>query len=185
VLNKPEYNLTNGDIEKSKPNFTKFSTTRPPSNPLNPVYKLAHVEYFPPEPPKFIRDNMEIEDIDGARPKKQKYYETRDSMKVADIDGAIGKPTYIRKTDHDSFNYADITKVKFASTRVTDNMDPRYKTRDDKGNVIDYGWIKGSTPTMLPFRNNPPSYSYLKNQDIGGTQVGSRTMGNFGNFTRS
>ena len=23
-LNKPEYNLSNGDIEKSKPNFTKF-----------------------------------------------------------------------------------------------------------------------------------------------------------------
>ena len=55
-LNKPEYNLTNDDIPFSKPNFTKFQTTRQPCNPLNPVYKLPEVEYRPPTPPKFIRD---------------------------------------------------------------------------------------------------------------------------------
>jgi len=60
-LNKPEYNLQNSDIEKSKPNFIKFSTTRPPNNPLNPVYKLPEVEIMPPTPPKFIRDQLSNE----------------------------------------------------------------------------------------------------------------------------
>ena len=84
-LNKPEYNLTNDDIAKTKPNFTKFSTTRAPSNPLNPVYKLPKVEYRPPTPPKFIRDQITNDDIDGAKPKKIKYYEMRDIMDINDI----------------------------------------------------------------------------------------------------
>lgn len=116
-LNKPEYNLTNEDIEKSKPNFIKFQTTRPPSNPLNPVYKLPEVEYRPPTPPKFIRDHITNDDIEGAHPKKAKYYETRNLMDVKDIDGAQAKKTYLRLTQYDSFNYADITKAKFTSSR--------------------------------------------------------------------
>jgi hypothetical protein len=39
-LNKEYYNLTNEDIQGSKPQWNKFITTRQPSNPLNPVYKL-------------------------------------------------------------------------------------------------------------------------------------------------
>lgn len=166
MLNKSEYNLTNDDIENSKPNFIKFRTTRPPSNPLNPIYKLPYVEYLPQDPPKFIKDNLELNDIDGARPRKQKYYETREALKVSDIDGAKAKKTYVRSTPYDSLSYADITKVKFVSTRVTDPMNPRYKTRDENGNMIDYGVIKGSTPTKLPFRNNPAPYTYFRNEDI-------------------
>jgi len=97
-LNKPEYNLTNADIEKSKPNYIKFSTTRLASNPLNPVYKLSEVEYRPPTPPKFIRDQISNQDIDGAHPKKAKYYETRNLMDVKDIDGAKAKQIYVRTT---------------------------------------------------------------------------------------
>lgn len=114
-LNKPEYNLSNADIEKSKPNYIKFSTTRPPCNPLDPVYKLPEVEFRPPTPPKFIRDNIDNKDIDGAKPKKPKYYETRDILNVNDIDGTKVKETYVRKTAYDSFNYNDITKVRFKS----------------------------------------------------------------------
>ena len=55
-LNKPEYNLTNSDIEKSKPQCQRFFTSRQPSNPLNPEYKLSKVEYREVTPPKFIRD---------------------------------------------------------------------------------------------------------------------------------
>jgi len=39
-LNKPEYNLTNADIEKSAPCVNQFKSTRVAFNPLNPVYKL-------------------------------------------------------------------------------------------------------------------------------------------------
>lgn len=93
-LNKPEYNLTNKDISGSHPNFIKFQTNRQPSNPLNPVYKLPHVEHVPPVEPKFLRDNIQIKDIDGAHPKKAKYYETRDIMKTGDIEGSSPRPVY-------------------------------------------------------------------------------------------
>lgn len=39
-LNKEYFYLTNSDIEGSKPQWNKFKTTREPSNPLNPVYRL-------------------------------------------------------------------------------------------------------------------------------------------------
>jgi hypothetical protein len=116
--------LTNGDIEKSRPNFTKFQTTRQPANPLDPVYKLSEVEYRPPTPPKFIRDQINNDDIDGAKPKKTKYYETRDILNVNDIDGTKSKKIYVRGTEYDSFNYSDITKAKFATTRTVDPLNP-------------------------------------------------------------
>jgi hypothetical protein len=43
---------------------------------------LSEVEYRPPTPPKFIRDGITNDDIEGARSKKVKYYETRDIMNV-------------------------------------------------------------------------------------------------------
>mmetsp|Transcript_3350 Transcript_3350/g.5057 ORF Transcript_3350/g.5057 Transcript_3350/m.5057 type:complete len:128 (+) Transcript_3350:62-445(+) len=48
--------LVNEDIQGAKPDCIKFKTKRQPQNPLNPVYKLSHVEYCPPDPPKFIRN---------------------------------------------------------------------------------------------------------------------------------
>ena len=62
-LNKPQYNLTNADIAGTKTQVQKFTTTRPPSNPLNPVYKLPSFTFVPPDPPKFIRDSMAVDDI--------------------------------------------------------------------------------------------------------------------------
>jgi hypothetical protein len=112
-LNKPEYNLNNDDIAKSKPNFNKFQTTRPPTNPLNPIYTLPHVEYKPPTPPKFIRDQVNNDDIEGAKTKKARYFETREIMKVNDIDGTHPKKVYVRSTQYDCFNYNDITKTRF------------------------------------------------------------------------
>lgn len=66
----------------------KFQTTRPPSNPLNPAYKLAVVEYMPPAPLKFIRDGITNSDIDGAKARIIRHYQTRDILSVKDIDGA-------------------------------------------------------------------------------------------------
>jgi len=56
LTNKPETNLSNIDIEGSKPECVKFRTTRPPQKPLNPEYKLPSFEIVLPDPPKFIRD---------------------------------------------------------------------------------------------------------------------------------
>ena len=114
-LNKPEYNLSNADIAESKPQCVKFTTKRPPSNPLNPAYKLPVVEYRPPTPPKFIRDQITNDDIDGAKPIQKRYYETRDILAVKDILGARVKQTYVRTraSQYDSLNYDDVTKTRF------------------------------------------------------------------------
>ncbi len=68
------------------------------------------MEYRAPTPPKFIRDQINNEDIDGARPLKKRHYETRDILGVNDIDGAKSKGNYIRKTEYDNFNYYDVTR---------------------------------------------------------------------------
>lgn len=105
-LNKPEYNLSNADIPNSKPQSHRFKTNRPPSNPLNPEYKLSQVEYRPPTPPKFIRDHITNDDIEGAKPAVKKYFQTRDVLGVDDISGAKSKGVYLRtNSEYDSLNY--------------------------------------------------------------------------------
>jgi len=56
---------------------------------LNPNYQLPEVEVRPATPPKFIRDAMNIDDIDKTRPKADVMAgrKTRDVMKVDDIAG--------------------------------------------------------------------------------------------------
>ena len=65
--NKPEFYLTNRDIQGSWPSWNKFVTTRTASNPLVPEYKLASFEYVPPEPVPFKRDSIPVDDIVGAK----------------------------------------------------------------------------------------------------------------------
>ena len=54
---------------------------------------MSKVEYRPITPPKFIKDPLEINDIDGARPNKNKVaeYEMRKTMKIDDIEGTKAK----------------------------------------------------------------------------------------------
>jgi len=87
-LNKPFGSLVNDDIEGSKPNIMKFSTTRPASNPLAPEYKLQSFTMLEPPVPRFIRDQMNIDDIVGSKPRVERYMETRDLYNVNDIVGA-------------------------------------------------------------------------------------------------
>lgn len=47
----------------------------------------------------------------------------------------------MRKTQYDSFNYADITKAKFTSTRSVNPLMPQYQIRDDTGNLMTIGEI--------------------------------------------
>ena len=72
-LKKPEYNLSNRDIEKSFPSAVHFKTKRV-TNPLEPKYKFSEGESYPPEIHKFIRDSIDIKDIEGASPQKKIYF---------------------------------------------------------------------------------------------------------------
>lgn len=121
---------------------------------MNPQYKLSEVEYRPPTPPKFIRDQIVIDDIAGAKAKVNPHYDTRDILKVEDIQGAKAKGAYLRlRTKYDGFNYDDVTKCMFKTTRETNPLQPTYKTRDETGKVIEIGMIAGSSPKKLPVRS--------------------------------
>lgn len=62
---------------------------------------------------------------------------------------------YKRGTNHDSFNYHDVTRDVWKSSRTTNPLDPSYSHKDNGegyrasfGNVNDsYGTINGSKPT--------------------------------------
>ncbi len=88
-LNKPEYNLATSDIKGASPKCVQFTTNRFGHNPLSPVYNLPKVETRPITPPKFIRDQMDISDIQGARPKKDWHNnaKTKETNKIDDIPG--------------------------------------------------------------------------------------------------
>jgi hypothetical protein len=107
-----------------------------------------------PTPPKFIRDSISNADLEGAKPKKTKYYETRDIMNVRDIDGTNAKKVYVRTTTYDSFNYADITKTKFASSRSVNPLKPCYLVKDEAGAIVEIGEIEGSSPKKITERKN-------------------------------
>jgi len=84
-LNKPEYNLKNSDIDGTKTQIVKFVTKREATNPLNPVYKLPSFTYVAPDPPKFIRDAMLVNDIEGSKPASKKEFAPRDTLNCFDI----------------------------------------------------------------------------------------------------
>jgi hypothetical protein len=93
---------------------------------------------------RFIRDNLQIDDIDGARPSKKKHndFQTRDQMDISDIDGA--KPSFGHeiKERKDGFgkaysynpmDYRDVTNTQFKSTRDCNPLMPTYTIRNEDG----------------------------------------------------
>jgi hypothetical protein len=57
-------------------------------DPLNPQYKLPSVMPADIPAPKFLRDNLNVNDIDGAKARTPKKFQVRDTMSAADIVGA-------------------------------------------------------------------------------------------------
>lgn len=95
-LNKPYYYLRDDDIAGTKPASKTFQTKREASNPLNPVYKLPSFEPLEHVVPKFIRDSINVDDINGSKPRnlQQKQVVNRITNNVHDIDGARPKKDY-------------------------------------------------------------------------------------------
>jgi hypothetical protein len=182
-LSKPEYNLSNSDIEKSKPQFQKFKTNRV-VNPMKPEYQLPKAEIIPVDPPKFIRDNINNDDIDGAKPKKPKYFKTRDTMKIDDIDGTRSKPAPKRSSSYSNLDYSDVTKDKFVTKRETNPLEPSYFHRVEGDNVETIGQIEGSNPKASPKRIRGPNSLNLDVNDIDGTKVGTKGLRAFKTHTR-
>jgi len=83
--------LNCNDIEGAKPQVCKFKSNRKPTNPLCPEYKLSKVKIRLATPPRFIRDSIGIDDIQGSKPRpiiRKKCL--RNTMDISDIEGAKG-----------------------------------------------------------------------------------------------
>ena len=82
---------------------------------MNPSYTLSKVEVRQATPPKFIRDAMNIDDLEDARPKANRLNQlkTKDVMKVDDIQGTKARPRHQARGisgGYSAFDYSDVTK---------------------------------------------------------------------------
>ena len=139
-LNKPQANLNTRDIDGASPKCVQFTTGRAGSNPLNPVYQLPHVETRPITPPKYIRDQMDVKDIPGARARNDWIHDakTKETNKIDDIDGTRAMPRHQPRKNsagYTSYDYTDITRTQFASKRSVNPLIPNYTIRDENGSL--------------------------------------------------
>ena len=118
-LKKPEYNLSNSDIEFSTPQCV-ISKIKRHLNPLEPKYKLPSSNPYPPYEPKFIKDNIKVDDIEGAQPKKSiGRLKSRDTMNIKDIKDSWPRKPYLRKSKYEYIDYNDVTNTEFKTSRNT------------------------------------------------------------------
>lgn len=66
----------------------KFLHTKRHEDPLQPNYKLPSCKLVPPTEPKFVKDSMSVDDIDGTRSSVKTVYQARDTLKISDIEGS-------------------------------------------------------------------------------------------------
>lgn len=88
-MNKPDNQLKTDDLYKNKPQVTKFETRRN-TNPMLPVYNLPKVTFKPCTPTKFVRNTLDISDLEKASPCHQKLVRSviKNSLDVNDVPGA-------------------------------------------------------------------------------------------------
>ena len=176
-LNKPEYNLSNKDIEKSSPHSNQFKSTRN-TNPLKPEYKLSKLEEYPPEIPRFIRDSIDVRDIQGESLLKKYLKGKNNKVKKINIEGSKPRIPYYRKNlgkiKYHYLDYSDLNSNIFKTKRNTNTLDPIYIFNNkDKEKLNFYGHIEKSKPlTQYPYYYKPPLN--LKLDDIKGCNPGSK-----------
>ena len=153
-LFKAETNLKTQDIHGAAPQIVKFQSKRQGNDPLNPNYNIPQVEIRPATPPRFIRDAMNIDDIDKSKPKTDMMAgrPTRDPLKINDIAGTKAQMRHkprVNAGGYTSYDYTDITKMERKSKRCSNPLDPTYTVMDDEGST-QIGVVVGSKPAKMP-----------------------------------
>ena len=134
--NVPDRSLYVDDIDGAR-TFIKDKMLRTGRhvNPLVPKYSLPSYTNYDHEPSKFLRNTLDVSDIDGAAPKIPRKFEPRVTMQADDIEGAQAnwRPRHRRARleapPTDNMYIADITaKVKpfDLTNRRTNVLDPVY-----------------------------------------------------------
>jgi len=176
----PNYSLSCKDIPGATPHHLKANIARC-TNPLNPKYNLPKTETTKQEEnkdgnkkPKFIKDNLKIDDIEGTRPKKVGNLFLRNNMNNDDIKGSYPKQRYVRKELFNSMDYSDIQKIKHKRKVDLNPLNPVYNWNYSINNVnYNVGPIEKNQPK--PFSDIKYKFPYnLSNEDIEGSKPGSK-----------
>ena len=176
----PNYSLSCKDIQGATPHHLKSHIVRC-TNPLNPKYNLPKTETTKQEEnidnnkkPKFIKDNLKIDDIEGARPKKIGNFFLRNNMNKDDIKGSFPRQRYVRKEFFNSIDYSDIQKIKHKRKKDLNPLNPVYNWNYSLNNVnYSVGPIEKNQPK--PFSDIKYKFPYnLSNEDIEGSKPGSK-----------
>ncbi|OMJ92055.1 hypothetical protein SteCoe_5260 [Stentor coeruleus] len=182
-LRKPNLSLEISDIEGTKSRHLEFTTNRV-VNPLNPVYKLPSYETRAVTPPKFIRDTLMNDDIEGSKPKKVDKWQTRDQISIKDIDGARAKLQH-QMIKPDFMDPKDIIAKGFVSKRSTNPLEPEYLARNEQGNIETIGFIEGSKSKNIINTTNPGHRRNLDCADIEGSKSNTVGQGQFQSKNRN
>jgi hypothetical protein len=87
--NSRDLSLYLDDIEGTRHSIRdRMMRTNRHINPLNPEYTLPAFMPTDIPPPKFIRDTLDVRDIDGASARPVRKFTVKDTMSTADIVGA-------------------------------------------------------------------------------------------------
>ena len=176
----PNYSLSCKDIQGATPHHLKSHIVRC-TNPLNPKYNLPKTETTKQEEnidnnkkPKYIKDNLKIDDIEGARPKKIGNFFLRNNMNKDDIKGSFPRQRYVRKEFFNSIDYSDIQKIKHKRKKDLNPLNPVYNWNYSINNVnYNVGPIEKNQPK--PFSDIKYKFPYnLSNEDIEGSKPGSK-----------
>jgi hypothetical protein len=181
--NKPNYSLQTSDILNASPNSVLFKTNRKGHNPLSPVYILPSYQVNPSTPPKFIRDHISVDDIEGSKPQIYSKWQTRKTMDISDINNSypkkvLNKPNLMNPKD---INSIDI----FESNRKTNPLMPEYLCRDQDNNLVTVGVVEGSSPRKLIKGSQSPHNRHLDTKDIDGASTGTVGVGPIGTKLRN
>jgi hypothetical protein len=204
-INKPEFNNTNLDIEKSTPTKLFKKTNKPDFiysnrdiefsiprghhvfqndrhlNPLDPQYKLPSYE----EPKyefnqKFIRNTLDISDIEGAQPKNYYKYETHDNINIFNEkidDDFISRRLKNRQgKNYNYLDYRDVYVKKPFSRRKISPLDPIYTLNYLNGESYTYGEIEGNKPVVFSKYNTEKDGKGNKTDDIEYAQPNTKSI---------
>lgn len=182
--NKPSTNLLTSDIPNANPNVLQFKTSRKDHNPLTPIYNLPTFEVKPSTPPRFIRDSINIDDIEGCKPSVYSKWQTRNTD-IKDIFGATAMPKR-NLNKPDLMNPKDINSIEvFESKRVTNPLMPEYLCRNEDNQVVVIGEVEGSKPRRMVNLKQVPHSRHLSTGDIEGATAGTKGNGPIGTKLRN
>jgi hypothetical protein len=161
------------DIDGSKPRIVRqLPHSRRMVNPVDPKYDLP--SYDPPTiiRPRFIRDSLYNDDVEGAHPLSyQNDKPPRDIMNIDDIDGCrpVRQMRELKRVN-DSLNVKDINNDGIhKTTRHCDPQNPVYVYDGMKNQPVDFGKVK-----PLPAAHKGPDRS-KDISDIEGTHADAST----------